>query len=63
MNYYIISNIEDINSLLNDRFNMRDNKNNCNYLMHKFDIFKKEIINKVNNLDNNCAKKNDNINL
>ena len=56
-------NIEDVNSLLNDKFNMRENKNNCNDLIRKLDMFKNEIINKVNNIDNNCAKKNDIINL
>ena len=55
-------NMEDINLLLNDKINIRD-KNNYNDISHKFDLFKNDIINKMNNIDNNYVKKNDIINL
>ena len=52
-------NIEDINSLLNDKVSMRENKNNYNDILKRFEMFKNEILNKINNIDNIYAKKND----
>ena len=52
-------NIEDINSLLNDKVSMRENKNNYNDILKRFEMFKTEILNKINNIDNIYAKKND----
>ena len=56
-------NIEDINSLLNDKVSMREYKNNYNDLLKRFEMFKNEILNKINNMDNNYAKRNDLINI
>ena len=55
-------NMEDINSLLNDKMNIRE-KNSYNDIAHKFDLFKNDIISKMMNMDNNYVKKNDIINL
>jgi hypothetical protein len=52
-------NIEDINSLLNDKVSMRENKNNYNDILKRFEMFRNEILNKINNIDNIYAKKND----
>ena len=56
-------NIEEINSLLNEKISLREYKNNYNDLLNKFDLFKNEIFNKINNISNTFVKKNDIINI
>ena len=55
-------NMEDINSLLNDKMNIRE-KNSYNDITHKFDLFKNDIISKMMNMDSKYVEKNDIINL
>ena len=61
LEYYLNQkpNVEDFNSLLNDKVSIREYKNNYNDLLKRFEMFKNEIISKINNIDNNFAKKND----
>ena len=58
--------IGDVTSLINDKMNNNNNmkfENNYNNLSYKFDLFKNEILNKMNDIDNNCVKRNELINI
>ena len=57
------SNIEEVNSLINDKISNIENKNNYSDLWHKFDLFKNEILNRINNLENNFVTKSNLLNL
>ena len=49
---------------MNQKINInQDNKNNYNDLLHRIDLFRNEILNKVNKIDNDYLTKNDLINL
>ena len=55
-------NIGDITSLINDKMNNNNNmrfENNYNNLSYKFELFKNEILSKMNDIDNNCVKRNE----
>ena len=56
-------NIEEVNSLINDKISNIDNKNNCSDLSRKFDLFKNQILSRINNLENNFVTKSNLINL
>ena len=56
-------NMADINSLINEKISMRENKNSFNDLLHKFDLFKNEILNKINIMDSNLVNRNEILNL
>jgi len=58
--------IGDVTSLINDKMNNNNNmrfENNYNNLSYKFELFKNEILNKMNDIDNNCVKRNELINI
>ena len=57
------SNIEEVNSLINDKISNIENKNNYSDLWHKFDLFKNEILSRINNLENNFVTKSNLLNL
>ena len=49
---------------MNQKINInQDNKNNYNDLLHRIELFRNEILNKVNKIDNDYLTKNDLINL
>ena len=59
-------NIGDVTSLINDKMNNNNNmrfENNYNNLSYKFELFKNDILNKMNDIDNNCVKRNELINI
>ena len=59
-------NIGDVTSLINDKMNNNNNmrfENNYNNLSYKFELFKNEILSKMNDIDNNCVKRNELINI
>ena len=57
------SNIEEVNSLINNKISNIENKNNYSDLSNKFDLFKNEILSRINNLENNFVTKSNLINL
>ena len=56
-------NIEDINSLINEKISMKEYKNSFNDLLHKFDLFKNEILTKINIMESNLVNRNEILNL
>ena len=52
-------NIEDINSLIHEKISMKEYKNSFNDLLHKFDLFKNEILTKINIMESNLVNRNE----